>query len=70
MAIENGINLRDLQLQLRHSSLEMTQVYLDKFKRQPSEKLANNFPDLGQIGRKNDPEVKPMQPPLYTHSLS
>ena len=70
MAIENGINLRDLQLQLRHSSLEMTQVYLDKFKRQPSEKLANNFPDLGQIGRTNGPEVKPMQPPLYTHSLS
>ena len=70
MAIENGINLRDLQLQLRHASLEMTQVYLDKFKRQPSEKLANNFPDLGQLVGKNEPVIKPLPPQIYTHSLS
>jgi len=46
MAIEAGINVRDLQLQLRHSSLEMTQVYLDKFKRRSSDKLINDFPSL------------------------
>lgn len=70
MAIENGINIRDLQLQLRHSNLEMTQIYLDKFNRRPSEKLANDFPDLGQIGRKPTPPSRPVPPPIYTHSLS
>ena len=70
MAIENGINIRDLQLQLRHSNLEMTQIYLDKFNRRPSEKLANDFPDLGQIGRKPEPPLRPAPPPIYTHSLS
>ena len=70
MAIESGINVRDLQLQLRHSSLEMTQIYLDKFNRRPSEKLANNFPDLGQLVGKNEPVIKPLPPQIYTHSLS
>ncbi len=51
MAIERGINLRDLQLQLRHHSLEMTQVYLDKFRRNPSEKLARDFPNLATLGK-------------------
>ncbi len=58
MAIENGINVRDLQLQLRHSSLEITQIYLDKFNKRPSEKLATNFPDLARL------DVQP--PPLRT----
>ncbi|MCX6266194.1 MAG: site-specific integrase [Bacteroidetes bacterium] len=70
MAIENGINLRDLQLQLRHWSLEMTQVYLDKFKRRPSEKLANDFPDLGQLIMKSEPKITPIPTTIYTHSLS
>jgi integrase len=52
MALENGINIRDLQLQLRHSSLEMTQVYLDKFNRKPSEKLSTNFPDIAHLAKK------------------
>jgi len=30
-AMQNGIDARDLQLQLRHHSLDMTQKYLDKF---------------------------------------
>ncbi len=49
MAIEAGINLRDLQLQLRHSSLDMTQVYVDKFRRHPSEKLSRSFPNLSAL---------------------
>lgn len=46
MAVDSGINIRDLQLQLRHSSLEMTQRYLDRFRRRPSYKLVNSFPEL------------------------
>ncbi|TSA29332.1 MAG: site-specific integrase [Bacteroidetes bacterium] len=46
MAVDSGINLRDLQLQLRHSSLDMTQRYLDRFRRRPSDKLINGFPEL------------------------
>lgn len=70
MAIENGINLRDLQLQLRHWSLEMTQVYLDKFKRRPSEKLANDFPDLASIGRAGIPVFSHLPCEIYKPSLS
>lgn len=46
MAVESGMNIRDLQLQLRHHSLEMTQEYLDRFSRAPSERVRNAFPDL------------------------
>jgi integrase len=70
MAIENGINLRDLQLQLRHWSLEMTQVYLDKFKRRPSEKLAREFPDLASMGRNTAPVYAPLPSEIYNPSLS
>jgi integrase len=66
MAIENGINLRDLQLQLRHYSLEMTQIYLDKFKRRPSEKLARDFPDLSAIGNHHEPESPLKSSDIYT----
>jgi integrase len=66
MAIENGINLRDLQLQLRHHSLEMTQIYLDKFKRRPSEKLARDFPDLSAIGNQHAPESPLKSSDIYT----
>ena len=53
MAIESGINVRDLQLHLRHSSLEMTQIYLDKFNNSPSAKLSKNFPDLSNLSITN-----------------
>lgn len=46
MAVEAGINVRDLQLQLRHHSLEMTQEYLDRFSRSPGDKLRNSFPEI------------------------
>ena len=46
MAVEAGINVRDLQLQLRHHSLEMTQEYLDRFSRSPSDRLRNAFPEI------------------------
>ena len=46
LALENGANARDLQLQNRHSSLEETQKYLDRFSRIPSQKFINSFPEL------------------------
>lgn len=46
MAIEAGMNLRDLQLQLRHHSLDMTQIYLDKFRREPGEAMRRCFPRI------------------------
>jgi integrase len=46
MAVEAGINVRDLQLQLRHHSLEMTQEYLDRFSRSPGDKLRSAFPEI------------------------
>jgi integrase len=54
MALESGINIRDLQLQLRHSSLEMTQIYLDKFNVKPSMKLSTNFPDLSRLNKETN----------------
>ena len=44
LSIENGINVRDLQLQIRHSSLELTQIYLDKFNNKASDKIKNQRP--------------------------
>ncbi len=44
LAVENGINVRDLQLQLRHTSLETTQIYIEKFNNMASEYVKNNFP--------------------------
>jgi len=44
MAIEAGINVRDLQLQLRHSSLDETQKYLEKFNNVASDRLKSGFP--------------------------
>jgi integrase/recombinase XerD len=46
IALEMGANARDLQLQNRHSSLEETQKYLDRFRRIPSDKFRENFPGL------------------------
>ncbi len=45
-ALEMGANARDLQLQNRHSNLEQTQKYLDRFRRQPTEKFREQFPLL------------------------
>ena len=46
MAVEAGISVRDLQLHNRHSSLDMTQRYLDRFSRKVSTKIINNFPSI------------------------
>ncbi len=70
MAIESGINIRDLQLQLRHHNLEMTQVYLDKFNKRPSEKLSTNFPDLAQLARNTGPVRSPLPAHIYNPGQS
>jgi integrase len=70
LAIENGINIRDLQLQLRHSNLEMTQIYLDKFNSRPSGKLSTNFPDLSQLTNKIGPYHLPLPAHIYNPGLS
>lgn len=46
MAIENGASARDLQLQNRHSSLEETQKYLDRFSRRTSDAFLKSLPKL------------------------
>ncbi len=46
IALENGISVRDLQLQNRHSSLEETQKYLDRFRKTPSDSFLSKFPTL------------------------
>jgi len=46
MLIESGCDIRDLQLHFRHSSLEMTQIYAEKFKNRPGERLKNSFPEM------------------------
>jgi integrase len=46
MALEAGANARDLQLQNRHSSLEETQKYLERFSRVPSLNFIESFPKL------------------------
>ena len=70
MAIENGINIRDLQLQLRHSNLEMTQIYLDKFNHRPSEMLSKNFPDLSRLAKNTSPARLPLPDYIYNPGLS
>lgn len=46
MALENGANTRDLQIQNRHSSLEQTQKYLDRFSKTPSDRFIKTIPKL------------------------
>ena len=70
MAIESGINVRDLQLQLRHYSLEMTQIYLDKFNRRPSDKLSSMFPDLSRLAKSNVPVHSPLPARIYSPGRS
>lgn len=42
-----NVDLRSIQLQMRHHSLEETQKYFDRFRRRPNEKLRRDFPGLG-----------------------
>lgn len=43
MAFDLGINARDIQLQNRHHSLEQTQQYLNRFRKDPSDQLRKRF---------------------------
>ncbi len=43
MAFDQGFNSRDIQLQNRHSSLDETQRYLNKFRRVASDKFKEEF---------------------------
>jgi integrase len=43
MAFDQGMNSRDIQLQNRHSSLEQTQQYLNKFRQVTSDKFKKEF---------------------------
>ena len=43
MAFDQGFNSRDIQLQNRHSSLDETQRYLNKFRRVASDKFREEF---------------------------
>lgn len=45
--MDAGVDARSIQLQVRHSSLEETQKYLDRFRRRPNQTLRSNFPKLG-----------------------
>jgi len=46
MATKAGINLKDLQIQLRHHSLEMVDKYLKDMIGDESEDIRNKFPEL------------------------
>jgi len=46
LAVQAGAGARDLQLQNRHSSLEETQKYLDRFSRRTSEAFLKSLPRL------------------------
>lgn len=70
MAIEAGINARDLQLQIRHASLEETQRYADRFKRHPSTQLTSNFPSLARLANTTADVHFPLPPHIYTPGLS
>jgi len=59
MAVDAGISMRDIQMQMRHSSLEITEGYLRKFTNTTSEKLIQCFPDFHEIsGAPQYPEIK------------
>jgi integrase len=45
-AVKAGINLKELQLQLRHSSLEMVNIYLKNLGILDSDNIRNNFPSI------------------------
>lgn len=45
-AVDKGINLRDIQLQIRHSSLDITEKYLRQFRTKVSSDFMNKMPGL------------------------
>lgn len=47
-ALEAGINILDIKRQDRHSSLAYTEMYLNKFSKNPSKNLQIKFPRLGE----------------------
>lgn len=48
-----GFDIRDIQIHLRHHSLEQTQQYLSKFRNTASERLKHNYPPFEKIKRGN-----------------
>lgn len=46
MAFDNGINPRDLQIHIRHASLDETMKYLNRFRTVVSDNFRNNFPQF------------------------
>lgn len=46
MAFDNGINPRDLQIHIRHASLDETMKYLNRFRNVVSDKLKYEFPSF------------------------
>ncbi len=46
LLLENGENTRNIQLQNRHSSLDETQKYLDRFSRMPDQSFSKKLPRL------------------------
>lgn len=46
MAFDSGINPRDLQIHIRHASLDETMKYLNRFRMVTSERLKNEFPSF------------------------
>lgn len=46
MAVKHGIHVKDLQLQLRHHSLDMVNEYLKNLGVMDSESLLNRFPGI------------------------
>lgn len=46
MAFDNGINPRDLQLHIRHASLDETMKYLNRFRNITSQRLRDEFPSF------------------------
>jgi len=46
-ALQAGINILDIKRQDRHASLAYTEIYLNKFSKNPSKNLQINFPKLG-----------------------
>lgn len=46
LALEAGIDIRDLQLHNRHHNMSQTQKYIERYRKAASEKLINKFPKL------------------------
>lgn len=46
LALEAGIDIRDLQLHNRHHNLAQTQKYIERYRKSVSDKLINKFPEL------------------------